>query len=220
MPFGCECGIEDSWVLAGSVDEPAPAARAQRADELPDTPLKHITTGIGELDLLLGGGFVEESGVLVHGWRGSGKSRVCYRIGGAGRCLIVHPELTAKVAREIAKSTGARLERLWFLPDLDGWESEADRLGVRRVVLDSLGDVSDPVRAMKAARKWAQRRAGVVLLIQHTTKDGQAAGPARVAHDADAEIKVSPAGNDRARVRVMKARSSARGSVVLPLAKQ
>lgn len=219
-PWPCECGTEKSWIAAGGALEPGERGRAERADQVDDRPLRRIPTLIKELDRLLGGGVVEQSAALVHGSRGSGKSRVCYRAAAGGECLVVHPELTKRQAREIAQTTGIELERVWFLGELNGWESEADRLGVKRVVLDSLGDSADPVGDMKRARAWAQRRGGFVLCIQHTTKDGSAAGPSKVGHEADYELKLSPQGARRVRVRVLKARGSPKGSVVLPLVKE
>lgn len=195
-------------------------SRSVRADALPDVPLVHITTGDGQLDQLLGGGVVEESAVLIHGARGSGKSRLAYRIAAASECLIVHPELTRKVARDLCASTGARLGRVHLLNELAGWESEATRLHVRRVVLDSLADDEHPVTALKAARAWAQRGRRFVLCIQHTTKRGQVAGPSGLPYWADYEWKISAAANSRARLRVLKSRGSPKGSVTLELVKK
>ena len=95
-----ECGYEtsrwlgkcpecESWnTLIEQEAAPAPAkvpekklkrapgndAAAQRVDEIPDEAMERRSSGIGELDRVLGGGVVDGSLVLVGGDPGIGKS--------------------------------------------------------------------------------------------------------------------------------------------------
>jgi len=202
-------------------DEPeAPAGASIRADEVRADTLARAATGTSELDALLGGGVVEGSSVLVYGRRGSGKSRLAFRWAAQRRCLVAHAEMSREVTRAIVESTGADLRRVYLLRTLDGWQAEAERVGARSVVLDSLAASVDAVAEMRAARDWAERRRAVVWCIAHETKSGDHRGSSELAHWADYEWRLSPVEAGSARVEVVKARLDPGGAVVVRLACQ
>ncbi|MEM0493116.1 MAG: ATPase domain-containing protein [Candidatus Thermoplasmatota archaeon] len=63
-------------------------------DILKKEPIKRVKTGLDKLDILLGGGFPENSIILVSGTPGSGKTIFCYHFINAGlknneRCLFL-----------------------------------------------------------------------------------------------------------------------------------
>lgn len=220
MPRWCDCGAERSFVLADGEAETAEQPRARRATEAIGEIGRLRQTGDRELDELLGGGILEGSAVLVHGLRGSGKTRLVTRwasLGGA--CLFVHAELASPVAGAILSSTGANLRGVWLFPVLDGWQAEARRVRARAVVLDSISLAKDPAAALVAAREWAQERAGVVWCVSHENAAGRAKGGTKAPHLADYEIRIEPCapGSGVSRVSLKKSRLGPSGAVLVPL---
>lgn len=215
-PPACACGIERGWLL-DTPDRELDQGASVRADEVPAAPVPRLRTGSVELDRLLGGGVAEGSSVLVYGRQGTGKSRLCYRWAAAHRCLLAHAEMAREVTRAIVVSTGAELSRVYLLRTLDGWQAEAERVGARAVVLDSLAAAGDAVAEIRGARDWAERRRAVVYCIAHQTKAGEHRGSSELAHWADYEWRLRPDPGG-AVVQVVKARLEPGGAVVIPLA--
>jgi predicted ATP-dependent serine protease len=179
--------------------------------------LPRVATGERELDELLGGGFATGSAVLVYGRHGSGKSRLTYRWATREPCLVVCPELSLDVARAIIASTGGQLSTAYLLQELVGWELEVERLGVRSLVLDSLGAAPRPVPLLRAAQGWAQRSGGVAYCIQHANKKGDHRGDTSLAHWADYELraaKPTPTASST-RIEIRKTRLGPTGTVAL-----
>lgn len=190
-PFPCSCGCEESWILESPVGAPSKSARAVLATDLSDAPLPMLPTGEPALDALLGGGVALGSVVFVYGRQGSGKSRLLYRWATRERALIVCTELSLPVARLNVATTGGRLEHAYLLSELGEWRSEAARIGVRSVVIDSLASSANATAFVRAARDWAQRKNSVVWVIQHATKRGDARGTTSSPHWADYEMRTS-----------------------------
>jgi len=213
-PPQCECGLERSWVVEGSS---AAKGASVLASELERVELPRLRTGARELDQLLGGGPARGSTVLIYGKRGTGKSRLTYRFASAYRCLVVHPEMALEVARHVAESTGATLERVHLQAELEGWQAEASRVRARAVVIDSLAAADDQVSELRASQRWARRSSSVVYCIAHATKAGDHRGSTELAHWADYEWRLKPheAGVE---LEVRKTRLEPCGAVVLSLA--
>lgn len=74
---------------------PGTGASAMRLSEIPEETSARATTGIGELDRVLGGGVVEGSLMLVGGDPGIGKSTLCCKRRsiwrGAARACCISP---------------------------------------------------------------------------------------------------------------------------------
>ena len=91
---------------------PGLGAEAQRVDQIPDEAMSRLSTGIGELDRVLGGGVVEGSMVLVGGDPGVGKStlltQMCANIAREGRTVLyVSGEESARQIKLRANRLGA-----------------------------------------------------------------------------------------------------------------
>lgn len=185
----CTCGVERSWITEQAVSERATRGRAVLASEIPSDTIARIQTGLDELDDLLGGGFAEGSAILIHGRRGSGKSRVSYSWAAQHRTLIICPELSIQIAREILASIGADLSQTYLLPSAERWQSEASMILPKTIVVDSLSAASHPLEALKEFRHWAQCHRGITYLIQQSTKANDHRGHTDLSHWSDYEIR-------------------------------
>ncbi len=166
-----------------------------------------LSTGIAELDRVLGGGLVGGSLVLLGGEPGIGKSTLLLQaadaIGAGGTdVLYVCGEESPQQVGLRARRLGAVSERVALLPELDVTAVEAavrERMpGV--LVVDSIQTAFDPelsgapgsvgqVRACTARLMRVAKDLGVTtLLVGHVTKDGAIAGPRVLEHMVDSVL--------------------------------
>jgi DNA repair protein RadA/Sms len=176
--------------------------RPVREVELESTA--RLTTGIGELDRVLGGGVVPGSLVLIGGDPGIGKSTLIAQA--ASRLAEVAPPVLYVSAEESAAQVRLRAERLgirtdglllWAENDLREVEAQLDELKPRALVIDSIQTVFLPglesapgsvaqVRECAARLMTLSKRRGLAtFLIGHVTKDGALAGPRVLEHLVD-----------------------------------
>jgi len=163
-----------------------------------------LSTGVSELDRVLGGGVVGGSVTLVFGPPGIGKSTLLFQVLASVAARGVDVMLAS--AEESLTQVSGRATRIGPVPRhllaLEGPDVEAIEAAVERhrpaiVVVDSLQSVSDPELAQPAG-SLAQVRACVerltrlakssgvpLLLVGHVTKDGDLAGPRAVEHLVD-----------------------------------
>jgi len=161
-------------------------------------------TGIGELDRVLGGGFVPGSVTLLGGEPGIGKStlilQVLSALASSGlKCLLVCGEESVQQVRLRAERLGALRPRLWLVAEtaLPHILSAVDEVAPDFVVVDSIQTVYDPDLASApgtvaqvrecASRlvRLAKERALPAVLVGHVTKDGTLAGPRVLEHVVD-----------------------------------
>lgn len=180
-----------------------------RLDELDERAPARIPTGDRAVDRVLGGGFGEGESVLLHGPRGSGKSRCSYRWASRAGGLLVAVEMVPAMTRHTAASAGAQLDRLWITGS-SGWRERARELGARVVVIDSVSrwpGPESPVEITQAAAAWAATSGAVVLCICHENKRGRERGSAELGHDVDTVARVENRRADAtARLRLLKRR--------------
>jgi DNA repair protein RadA/Sms len=168
-----------------------------------------ISTGVGELDRVLGGGVVAGSTTLLFGEPGVGKSTLALMSlcalasSGTPVLLIAAEESTSQVAR--------RARRFGEVPgglDVASTTNVADAeqlLRERRPVLcviDSISAMSDDQLAGVAGsvtqvRHVAERLCTVakatgtaLVLVGHVTKDGELAGPRTLEHLVDTVVRI------------------------------
>jgi len=182
------------------------AAAGGVARRLADVPLDsstRITTGISELDRVLGGGVVPGSVVLVGGDPGIGKStlllQMCARMEKQASVLYVTGEESAAQVALRAERLGGKAAHVWMLAEtrIEAVLAELHRLGPQVVVVDSVqtvyredlesapGTVSQLRESAAALLTWAKEGGGAVFLVGHVTKDGQLAGPRVLEHMVD-----------------------------------
>ncbi len=166
---------------------------------------KRATTGIGELDRVLGGGLVAGSAVLIGGDPGIGKSTLLLQTvvsvtnHGLTCAYISGEESVAQVslrarrlgllspAVQIASATSVRD----ILSSLDGPNAPDVVIidSIQTMYLDNLDAAPGTVSQVRAASheliKLAKKRGITLFLVGHVTKDGQIAGPRVLEHMVD-----------------------------------
>ncbi|MEV6274336.1 DNA repair protein RadA [Nocardia sp. NPDC051832] len=212
-----DCG---AW---GSVDEvvvSAAAASPARRAMLPSTaaaPISQInskvtqarSSGVSELDRVLGGGVVAGSVVLLSGEPGVGKStlllEVAYRWASQRdeTALYVTAEESAGQVRLRADRTNAVHERVYLAAesDLSILLGHVEQVRPTLLVVDSVQTMLAPevdgviggvtqVRAVTSALTSLAKASGIaVLLVGHVTKDGNVAGPRTLEHLVDVVLQ-------------------------------
>jgi DNA repair protein RadA/Sms len=163
------------------------------------------TTGVGELDRVLGGGIVPGAVVLLAGEPGVGKSTLLLEVAhrwaaGDGRpSLYISGEESAGQVRLRAERTGNLHERLYLAAesDLAALLGHVDAVRPGLLIVDSVQTISSTavegaaggvtqVRAMaNALVALAKERDLPVVLVGHVTKDGAVAGPRLLEHLVD-----------------------------------
>jgi DNA repair protein RadA/Sms len=168
---------------------------------------QRLTSGIGEVDRVLGGGFVPGSIVLFGGDPGIGKSTLLLQLAArlaadGSRTLYVSGEESAAQVRGRAERIGAVVDGLDLAAttDLDAALAVLDEAAPALAVIDSVqtlasAELSGPSGSVGQVREVASRlaeaaKAGAtcVALVGHVTKEGTVAGPRTLEHLVDAVI--------------------------------
>jgi DNA repair protein RadA/Sms len=163
-----------------------------------------ISTGIGELDQVLGGGIVQGSVVLIGGAPGIGKStlllQVCVALSKKGKkVLYISAEESAQQARMRADRLGHVGDELYIVSEtnLDALFEHIKKISPDIIIADSvqvlyLDDISSAAGSVSQVRECAARltvlakNSGVaVFLVGHVTKEGSLAGPRVLEHLVD-----------------------------------
>ena len=182
-----------------------PAGTAQLIGEVDTTHGSPRSTGIGELDRVLGGGLVPGSVTLLGGEPGIGKSTLLLQTLAAwpGRTLYVSAEESAQQVRMRAERLDAVRPDLWLLAEtvLPHVIKTMDELSPELVIIDSIQTMIDPelgsspgsvVQVRGCAHKLvmeAKRRNVPIILVGHVTKDGGLAGPRVLEHVVDTVLQ-------------------------------
>jgi DNA repair protein RadA/Sms len=153
--------------------------------------LDRRATGVPWLDVMLGGGFVRGSVVLLHGEPGAGKSTaLAQAAAGVPGSLYVCLE-------EDVRAVADRVVRLGLRDDMDLLAEPDIEVALREavnsplVILDSLQLVEGKaVDAVKVAVAHARRWNTAVVLVCHETKGGVHAGARAIEHLVDVTVKI------------------------------
>ena len=167
-----------------------------------------VTTGLGELDRVTGGGFVMGSAVLVGGDPGIGKSTLLLQAAAAlatagKRVIYVSGEEAVAQVRLRAQRLGLGQANVQLASETNVeiilstlQAGEAPHL----VIIDSIqtlwtdrvdsapGTVTQVRTSAQALTRFAKKSGAAVVLVGHVTKDGQIAGPRVVEHMVDAVL--------------------------------
>lgn len=164
-----------------------------------------LTTGISEMDRVLGGGLVQGSAILLGGDPGIGKSTLLLQITAAlakqgeqigyisGEESIAQVQLRAvrlglqhaPVALTTGNSVRDILTSLESMPHLSVVVIDS----IQTMFIDSLDSAPGTVAQVRACAnelvRFAKKRNVCLILVGHVTKDGQIAGPRVLEHMVD-----------------------------------
>ena len=161
-----------------------------------------VSSGIGELDRVLGGGIVPGSVTLLGGDPGIGKSTLLMQTAAEltkqGIVLYVTGEESASQLKLRAERLGVGGDMLILAEnDLSAIESEVDRVKPAYVMIDSIqtmysadcsgtnGSISQIREATSLITRMAKRTGAATFIVGHVTKDGAIAGPRILEHMVD-----------------------------------
>jgi DNA repair protein RadA/Sms len=205
------CGSFGTLVeeLHGSALDSAPrgAGKPVPLVDVVSDEAERISTGVPELDRVLGGGLVPASLVLVGGEPGVGKSTLLLTALGAiarsGRraLLVTGEESPAQVALRATRLGGAEQVEILAETELDAVCAtlEAERPDV--CVIDSVqtlhasalgsapGSVAQVREAAGRLLRVAKEAGVATVLVGHVTKDGAVAGPRVLEHLVDCVLQ-------------------------------
>ena len=161
-----------------------------------------VSSGIGELDRVVGGGIVPGSVTLLGGDPGIGKSTLLMQTAAEltkqGTVLYVTGEESASQLKLRAERLGVGGDMLILAEnDLSAIESEVDRVKPAYVMIDSIqtmysadcsgsnGSISQIREATSLITRMAKRTGAATFIVGHVTKDGAIAGPRILEHMVD-----------------------------------
>jgi DNA repair protein RadA/Sms len=177
--------------------------RPVRLQELEEGEESRFTTGIGELDRVLGGGAVRGSLVLVGGAPGIGKStlllQLCSCLSPEEKILYVSGEESARQLKMRASRLGCGSNNLYVLieTDLEEIHTAVDTLSPDVLIVDSIqtmyhatlestpGSVPQVKDCTMALMRLAKESGVTVFIVSHVNKEGAIAGPKVLEHMVD-----------------------------------
>ena len=209
---------------------PGTGAEPMIIDDIPlDSMLRH-STGIGELDRVLGGGIVEGSLLLVGGDPGIGKSTLLTQVSAhyaqdGHRVLYVSGEESARQIKMRAQRLGASGSQLYILSenDMSAVEKQMEKIGPDLMIVDSIqtmyrpdmaaapGSVSQVRESASVLMRAAKTTGCAIILVGHVTKEGSLAGPRVLEHMVDAVLYFE--GDRQHQYRLLRAVKNRFGSV-------
>ena len=172
--------------------------------EIPD--YMRDTTGLCELDRVLGGGLVTGSVVLLSGEPGIGKSTLLMQIsdalGESRRVLYVSGEESGGQLKMRAKRLGVGGKSLYILTEtnIDRILDEAKKIKPDTIIVDSIQTIYSERSASTAGSVTQVKECALsfiakaksegisVLLVGHVNKEGGIAGPKVLEHMVDAVL--------------------------------
>lgn len=241
-PFRCaECGWTTAkWVgrcgecqTWGSVEEVSapkklslvPTSVTEVAKPIGEVSLeiaKARTSGVSELDRVLGGGLVPGAAILLAGEPGVGKSTLLLSVAAESAkrkltSLYISGEESAPQVRLRAERLKAIDPNLWLAAEseLGAVIAHIDSVKPQLLIIDSIQTISSgavdgapggitQVREIAAALiRIAKERAITLILVGHVTKDGTVAGPKLLEHLVDVVLNFE--GDRHSRLRLIRA---------------
>lgn len=187
-----------------------------------------LSTNVGELDRVLGGGLVTGSAVLLSGEPGIGKStllmQLCGILGKEETILYVSGEESKGQLKMRADRLGVSAENLYVLTtgNLTHIVEEYNKVKPDIVVIDSIqtmysencastqGSVSQVRECSQTIIELAKYDGASVILVGHVNKEGGIAGPKVLEHTVDAVLYFE--GDRRQSHRIVRAIKNRYGS--------
>jgi DNA repair protein RadA/Sms len=188
-----------------------------------------LSSGAGEFDRVLGGGFVPGSVVLIGGHPGAGKSTLllqtlCALAAKMDALYVTGEESLQQVAMR-AQRLRLPTDRLKMLAEtsVEQIVQQAQQHQPRVLVVDSIqvvhladiasapGSVSQVRECAAYLTRFAKQSGTVLILVGHVTKDGSLAGPKVLEHMIDCSIMLE--GSHDSRFRTLRGSKNRFGAV-------
>lgn len=217
---------------------PSPAAKAslrtinasepKRLREIQSDEAVRFTTGLSELDRVLGGGAVRGSLVLVSGAPGIGKStlllQICQCISAEQKILYISGEESANQLKLRAERLGVNSESLYLLCEtsLDEILAATDRLKPDLLIVDSIqtlytedktaspGSIAQVKDCTLRLMQYCKGSGVSVFVVGHINKEGAIAGPKVLEHMVDCVLYFE--GEEHTTYRLLRAAKNRFGS--------
>ena len=207
-----DCGEWNS--IAEQVVEAAVARSAGKSKSLAAAPITSInreasprrSTGVEELDRVLGSGLVPGSAVLIGGDPGIGKStlllQAAAKLAGSGKVLYITGEESTQQVHLRGERIQAMHPELLLVSacELESMLATIAELKPATVIIDSIqttvsnrlssapGTVSQVRDCAAALIQGAKQQGHALILVGHVTKEGSLAGPRVLEHMVDAVL--------------------------------
>lgn len=226
------CAAWNTLVEVGGATAAPPGATAKRAVPLAEVRCETVerwSSGLSELDRVLGGGLVPGSVVLLGGDPGIGKSTILIQtlasMSASLSALYVTGEESAAQVALRGRRLGLKAPRMKLLAEtnVDVIIAQARLENPRALVIDSIqtvflpqlsqapGSVAQVREAAAALVRFAKETDTALFLVGHVTKEGQLAGPRVLEHMVDAVLYFE--GDSGSRYRLIRAIKNRFGAV-------
>ncbi len=209
------CPACGQWnTMQEHIEKPTPAGRtrtapvgfkanAQRIGEVTSDNESRFSTGIGELDRVLGGGAVVGSLILVGGAPGIGKStlllQICNALCAGRKVLYISGEESEKQIKLRAQRIGVMPQDLYILSEtcLSDILASTEALQPDVLIVDSIqtmynedndstpGSVTQVKECTMSLMQLSKSQGITVFVVGHINKDGAIAGPKVLEHMVD-----------------------------------
>ena len=217
-------------VAAGKA-RPAPVGNSRAALKLTEVSGDNeirFSTGMGELDRVLGGGAVSGSLVLVGGAPGIGKStlllQICNSLCAGRKVLYVSGEESEKQIKLRAQRIGVEPQELYILSEtrISDILEAVDNLNPDILIVDSIqtmynesnesspGSVSQVKDCTMSMMQLSKAEGLTVFVVGHINKDGAIAGPKVLEHMVDCVLYFE--GDPNSSYRLLRAAKNRFGS--------
>lgn len=193
--------------------------------DLKNDHFKRLKTGIGEFDMVLGGGIVLGSIILIAGDPGIGKSTLLTQI------ALTLPKTLYVAGEESAQQIKIRAERMKVGAtfavlnevDVDIICGAITDIKPPLVIIDSIqtlttNDLTSVAGSVGQVRECAHRLQRLakenhipILLVGHVTKDGTVAGPKTLEHLVDVVLNLE--GDSQTQFRILRGSKNRFGSI-------
>lgn len=193
---------------------------AKRISEISEDFKERFSTGINELDRVLGGGIVAGSLILVGGSPGIGKStlllQICEKTGKDKKILYVSGEESERQIKMRATRLGVLSDNLYLISetDIENVAACINQIEPDIVIIDSVQtmhreDIASTAGSVPQVRETtnmlmhiAKQKNISMFIVGHVTKEGALAGPRVLEHMVDCVLYFE--GDDRMSFRILR----------------
>ncbi|WP_049630256.1 DNA repair protein RadA [Cellvibrio sp. pealriver] len=203
--------------------------KIQTLAEISLNDVPRFSSGAGEFDRVLGGGFVPGSVVLIGGNPGAGKSTLLLQtlcnLARSMRAFYITGEESLQQVAMRAQRLGLPTDQLQMLSEtsVEAICATAQQIAPKVMVIDSIqvmhmeditsapGSVSQVRESAAYLTRFAKQTGTVLILVGHVTKDGSLAGPKVLEHMIDCSILLE--GDNDSRYRTLRGHKNRFGAV-------